>query len=250
MVLSIDELRRICQRPVQPFDFYPQSLIYRKMSIYITKLFLYTTISANQVTIMSLILGLFASFLFSFGHYFIGACVFLLCIFLDYVDGEVARYRKTSSVRGVYLDIMTHYIVDPFVFVGLSIGVYRILGDSTVLIYGAVSSICIILTRITRDANLIAPLQIKTKNNSYGGPKKVPSFSVNLLTNKLIYTNLKSFIPYIIDNIIYVIILFAIICFFLPEMNLTIMLKYLLTFYGLTFPFVCLIWIIHIYNEL
>ncbi|MBU1621985.1 MAG: hypothetical protein KJ597_00255, partial [Nanoarchaeota archaeon] len=90
MVESIKELRKICQKrsylydkkreentskPVEEY-FYDQFL--RLVSIYITKLFLYTSITSNQVTIISMIVGIFAGIAFSFSHPFYWIGGFLL----------------------------------------------------------------------------------------------------------------------------------------------------------------------------
>ena len=67
---SIKELRKICQKPViKSNTFYPR-MVSRKVSIYITKLFLYTNISANNVTLLMILIGIIASIFLGVGEYF------------------------------------------------------------------------------------------------------------------------------------------------------------------------------------
>lgn len=40
------------------------------------------------------------------------------------MDGEVARYRKTQSINGLFLDLVNHIIISPMVFVSLSFHFY------------------------------------------------------------------------------------------------------------------------------
>lgn len=97
------------------------------MSIYITKLFLYTPITANQVTVLWCIVGITAGILFSFGNYWhsiIGGLLVQLLLVLDRTDGEISRYRGTSSLKGEYLDRLCHNISYPCMFTGITFGVY------------------------------------------------------------------------------------------------------------------------------
>lgn len=127
---SPKELRRICQP--QPkgsgIDAAVERIVLRGLSIYITWGLLHTPITANQVTVLLIVIGLVGSLLLAFGDQWLsilGALMLFLHLVLDYVDGEVARCREASSPVGRYLDLVTHKIVNPMVFAGLSFGVYH-----------------------------------------------------------------------------------------------------------------------------
>ena len=142
----ISELRRICQPPREESWWF--TYIGRPISIYLTKLLLYTPITGNQVTILMLIAGVAAGTLFISGNYWYsiaGALLFMLSILLDLVDGEVARYRKASSLRGWYLDRLTHNIVYPYIFVGISFGGYADFHDIRIFIFGFSASLFVLL---------------------------------------------------------------------------------------------------------
>jgi len=80
-----------------------------------------------------------AGILFSFGNYWyaiIAALLSNLSEELDYVDGEVARYKGTSSPFGQYLDRLGHIIVYPTLFMGISYGVYNNFHNPIIFIFG------------------------------------------------------------------------------------------------------------------
>lgn len=138
-VESIKELRRICQKPVIKLNtFYPR-MVSRRISIYITKLFLYTNVSANNVTLLMILVGIIASIFFGFDQYIyslLGALFLQFWFILDHVDGEIARYRKQSSIKGVFMDLLNHHIIHPLIFIFIGIGLYKNLGDFRILIMG------------------------------------------------------------------------------------------------------------------
>jgi len=134
MVESIKELERICQKGHK--EVWTARVFYRKISIYFTKLFLYTPISANSVSILSGIIGLPSILFFSFGDYYypiVGAILLLFWMIFEYSDGQVARYRKNVSIKGDYLETVFG-IVQSLAFVGISFGSYSRLGNLAFLL--------------------------------------------------------------------------------------------------------------------
>ncbi len=121
MVESIKELRKRCQiyYKIEPHKFF---------SIYLTKILLYFHPTANQITLLWIIIGLIGSILFIFGNYLyaiIGASCFLLIQLLDECDGEIARYYNICSKKGAYIDHIGHAIIDLMLFVCLTIYVVK-----------------------------------------------------------------------------------------------------------------------------
>ena len=233
---SIRELRKICQEPVWNYENPYTKFFYRKVSIYFTKLLLHTFITANQATLISLAFGLLGVILFSLQYYLFGALMFPLSILFDCIDGEIARYRRTSSIKGVYLDVMTHYIIDSSIFVGLSIGVFRAIHNPLILEMGMISAVSIMFSRIIRDAPYIAAREIKTEVNA-DEVKEESKF-------------VKYFLPYNSDNVPYFILLLHLVVFFVPKIDVVFVLTYVLIFYGITFPLVCVVWMLKCYSEL
>jgi phosphatidylglycerophosphate synthase len=139
---STSELRDICQRTRETIfykDPWISRHIYRVISIYFTRMFLKTGITANQVTLLGFLIGIIGvTFYWSSNPKFwlIGTFIFFVFMILDHVDGEIARYRKTSSTRGRYLDDITGYILRLYILICMSIGVYNVFSDIKVLFFG------------------------------------------------------------------------------------------------------------------
>lgn len=136
---SIEELRQICQ-PEQKYEgSILMAPLFRRFSIYITRLFLFTDISANQISLLILVLGLSAGLSFIPANLWITIlAVFLLLstIVLDFVDGEVAMYRNAVSLTGWYLAWTKHVVFTPWLAACISFRVYNKFGDSTIFIFG------------------------------------------------------------------------------------------------------------------
>jgi len=116
---SIKELRKICQSNKLKNRYFLSRFGYlwhRKISIYITRFLLifFPSITPNFVSVMMIVISLIgASFLFC-GNYLnslLGIFLVYIGFLLDKCDGEISRYKKNSSLRGVYLDELYHLIV-------------------------------------------------------------------------------------------------------------------------------------------
>ena len=101
-VQSLKDLNNIVQKPdYKTKGNWMARNITRDMAVPLTWLFLHTRITANQITLLSLLVGLSASVAFVFFskvNIFIGALLLQTWYLLDHVDGQVARYRKQQSL--------------------------------------------------------------------------------------------------------------------------------------------------------
>jgi len=251
MVESIEELRKICQGT----DKWPQ----RRISIYITKFLLRTSITADQVTVLDIIVGFVGSaFLFLRGclYPFIGALLLQLFIILDLVDGEVARYRYyprtipvgkgRNPVSEFLQDILERPIYSLALF-GLSFGVYQSMQDATVLILGFSAALFLLLNSLT---------DLDRERLMTGDSDHMRSFKRmkgSLLFRNTFLNRLIDAAAFVLQTIgVTVIILIGIMIdyaftflhyygFPLPSLNI----KYLIIlFYGLMYP---LLWIVNIF---
>lgn len=75
--------------------------------------------SPNQITVFSLITGLFAAFCIALGWNFLACSLLLLSGYLDMLDGTVARLTGRSTAFGTMLDIMCDRAVEWAVIMGL-----------------------------------------------------------------------------------------------------------------------------------
>jgi archaetidylinositol phosphate synthase len=76
-------------------------------------------ITANMLTVVSLLLVIIAGILFAFNETFLGAWILLLGGFLDGIDGELARITGIKSPFGAFLDSICDHCGDFSIYVGL-----------------------------------------------------------------------------------------------------------------------------------
>ena len=92
------------------FGFY----VGRPISYVLTVPFLYTNISPNMVTIISILLAIAGYFILSFGDdvelRLLGLLMFFLWNMGDGIDGNIARYKDLKSANGDLLDTLGGYI--------------------------------------------------------------------------------------------------------------------------------------------
>jgi len=144
MVESIKELRKICYKDSNKKRPLYMELVTMKISIYVTKLLLYTGIHADQVTMLMVLLSLIGSGMMAFGSLwmmFIGITIIHFTVVLDNVNGEVARHKKEGSLIGSFLEEFYHSISTPFVFFSFGYGVYAQTGMELALIFGFLCSV-------------------------------------------------------------------------------------------------------------
>jgi phosphatidylglycerophosphate synthase len=125
---SIAELRAVAQPPEvrgrRNAEHWTASLYLRRFSPYLTWLLLRTRISANGVTGLMILAGwCTAAALLIPGIW--GPLVALVLgqvqMLIDCCDGEVARWRGTSSPAGVFLDKVGHYTTEALIPIVLGI---------------------------------------------------------------------------------------------------------------------------------
>lgn len=102
-------------------------LVLRRLSKPLTWLAVKIGATPNQVTMASFAIGLVAAFLFAqgdTGSLVAGAFLLQLSIVVDCVDGELARYTRTFSELGAWLDAITDRVKEYVVFLGLAYGAF------------------------------------------------------------------------------------------------------------------------------
>jgi len=140
--------------------------VVRRISFYPTWLFLKLGISANQATYISMIVGAIGCGFLALGNYgikIIGALLVNFWIILDCVDGNIARFKKTFSKYGEFVDALSGYLMNALLFLSVGIGAFNHpeplfefinqsfafdLDKSILIILGAWASLAIILPRL------------------------------------------------------------------------------------------------------
>jgi phosphatidylglycerophosphate synthase len=111
----------------------------RRISIPISRQLIKFPITANMVSIFTLVVGFASAVFFAYGGYWYTLLGALLCLFasiLDGCDGEVARLKLLESDFGCWLETICDYLSYLFLFAGMSIGLWRGSGSGTYLLWG------------------------------------------------------------------------------------------------------------------
>ncbi|MDR2846104.1 MAG: CDP-alcohol phosphatidyltransferase family protein [Candidatus Methanoplasma sp.] len=137
---ELEEMRRICQ-PEANLKAAPAAdrLVYRKIGFLFTRLLVKTNVTPNQITWFWGLSMIFFSLLFVLKDpifYVIGAVGWIVSFSLDNTDGEIARFKKLTSKRGLFLDMINHSVTLPTLFFCIGIGVYRTSGYTIDGFYG------------------------------------------------------------------------------------------------------------------
>jgi phosphatidylglycerophosphate synthase len=97
----------------------------RSISPYLAWVGLRAGLSPNQTTYLMILSGIGAGFVFSLGTGLvtaaIGAFLVQLYLVLDCSDGEMARVTGKTSVAGVFLDRIGHYLSEIALLIGLGV---------------------------------------------------------------------------------------------------------------------------------
>lgn len=107
-------------------------LYMREVSLRITRHLANTRISPNQLTYLMIITGILggaALLVPGWAGPVLAALLIQVYLLLDCVDGEVARWRKQTSITGVYLDRVGHYLAEAALLVGAGLRATDLFGD-------------------------------------------------------------------------------------------------------------------------
>ena len=116
---SVAELRAVCQPTAlvgrRSGEHWAGRLYMRRLSLRVTRLLVDAPVSPDGLTALMVVVGLAAAVTASLpgvGWAVVTAVAVQGYLLLDCVDGELARWRRSTSTRGVYLDRVGHYLVE------------------------------------------------------------------------------------------------------------------------------------------
>lgn len=125
---SIAEIRRVCQPPAvrgrRNSEHWVADVYLRDISPYLTRLLLRTSITANQVTWLMVFTGMGAAgalLIPGLPGAMIAALLGQMQMLWDCCDGEVARWRGTTSPAGVFIDRVGHYTTEGLIPIALGL---------------------------------------------------------------------------------------------------------------------------------
>ena len=134
---SLAELRAVVQPDAvlarSNAEHWTGTLYMRRLSLYLTWLLVRTPITANGVTALMIVCGFLAGpalLLPGIWGPLVAALLAQLQMFFDCCDGEVARWRGTSSPRGVFLDQIGHFLAEGSIGLFLGLRAAEFLGGT------------------------------------------------------------------------------------------------------------------------
>lgn len=165
-------------------DGFISRTINRPISLFITRFLMKTNLSANQITGLNTLIGLFSAYFVALGSYAslaLGGFLFNLASILDGCDGELSKLKMTSSKLGQWLDTAADNITFFAFLIGVILGIAN-LGDphiaitGSLTIFGVVMSLTVMIIYLLRNTNSGSLVAIHTdfeKNEDLSFFKKV-----------------------------------------------------------------------------
>jgi hypothetical protein len=153
----IAELRKKVQEPVRKYNDVAGLLIGDRVSIHLTRLFVYLDLSPTVATLAMLLFGIEGSVLVYFGG--VWAAIGFLCVFayyiLDCVDGEVARYHNREKLIWGFHDFMFHLWVKSAFFICLGLYAVHFTGHSWMFLFAMSALLASLFQKFLQDLTLI-----------------------------------------------------------------------------------------------
>ncbi len=103
------------------FDLY----FYRPLAFILVKAIYNTSITPNQLTVISMVFGIVGGFFYSLGthtSFIIAAVLILIYNVVDCSDGQLARLKKNGTAVGRILDGIADYVVSFAAYLGIALG--------------------------------------------------------------------------------------------------------------------------------
>ena len=114
-------------------------LIVRPCASLVVRAVFRTSLTPNNLTVMSFFMALAAGLVYTVGRpafFIIGGCLSMLSTIFDNADGMLARAKNMTSRYGAFLDLFLDRIADFIVLAGITFGLYRASADPRILMLG------------------------------------------------------------------------------------------------------------------
>lgn len=150
---SMEEVKKLCKVHTPEEEGLWYWWVLRILSRYLTWFLIRVGVTGNQLTVLAVTVGLLGSLLFLYQapiYWILAWCILQLSLILDDADGRVARYMKTKSRFGWYVDSVTHPIVNAAIFVPISFSLYFMYNDILVFAFGFLASSSMLLLSLHR----------------------------------------------------------------------------------------------------
>jgi phosphatidylglycerophosphate synthase len=157
---SIAELRAVAQPATvvgrRSAEHWAGRLYMRDVSIHVTRNLVATRVTPDALTVLMIVVGLVAAGVATVATVWAAVLTAVLVqvyLLLDCVDGEVARWRGTTSAAGIYLDRLGHHVVEAALVLGLGFRAAGGIGSTSSwwVTLGAVSALLVVIGKLESD---------------------------------------------------------------------------------------------------
>lgn len=167
---EVDEHRVRLRRVARPDDGFYSTFILRRLSPRLTEIAIKRAWTPNAITMGALGIALAGAACFAIGDrlgLIVGALLLQVSLVTDCVDGETARYTRTFSALGAWLDATTDRVKEYAVYAALAIGASRS-GESAWTLAGATLALQVFRNFV--DVGFVATLGTRTGPGGPAGP--------------------------------------------------------------------------------
>jgi phosphatidylglycerophosphate synthase len=154
---SIAELRAVAQPDATMMrrngEHWAGRLYMRRLSAHVTRVLVGTRVAPNALTGLMILLGVGAGaavLVPTVAGPVLAALLIQAYLLLDCVDGEVARWTRRTSVTGVYLDRIGHYLAEAALLVGVGFRAAGLRSNGWAVL-GLAAALCAVLVKAETD---------------------------------------------------------------------------------------------------
>jgi phosphatidylglycerophosphate synthase len=98
---------------------YKNRKVFENLSMTVGRIFSRLQLSANQWTVLSLLLIIVTFYFMVSGDFLLSAALLAFTSFIDVIDGAVARATRKATIFGAYLDAVTDRVIEFVTILGL-----------------------------------------------------------------------------------------------------------------------------------
>ncbi len=145
-------------------------LYMRDLSPYVSTAFIHFGVPPNPITYLMMTSGVLAGVVVAFGGLWSAVLAVLLVqlyLLLDCSDGEVARYTGRTSVAGIYLDRIGHYLAEIALLIGLGVRAQAEFAAGGWVVAGMAAALGAALIKVETD-------NVSVARAKAGLPEKIP----------------------------------------------------------------------------
>jgi phosphatidylglycerophosphate synthase len=144
MSFDIEKMNKL---PVEA-RFFDVNELWYSMNRWVVRLLYPTSVTPNQITFLSLVFGLVSAgfYISEIPNALVWGAIFLYGkVFLDNVDGNLARVRGTTSRFGRFLDSLADFLVTVLVYIAVTVVLVRTTGMPEYWVLGLLGMIACFL---------------------------------------------------------------------------------------------------------